>query len=113
MCKHIAATLYGIGARLDASPELLFLLRQVDASELIAKAGEGGPAPQKAPSSARMLDASKLTELFGIDVGGAEPEIPRKPAAKPHARKKNSPSRRKKKAATRPGARAARKNPRN
>jgi hypothetical protein len=60
-----------------------------------------------------MLDASKLTELFGIDVGGAEPEIPRKPAAKPHARKKNSPSRRKKKAATRPGARAARKNPRN
>ena len=27
MCKHIAAVLYGIGARLDAKPELLFTLR--------------------------------------------------------------------------------------
>lgn len=31
LCKHVAATLYGIGARLDAEPELLFGLRQVDA----------------------------------------------------------------------------------
>jgi uncharacterized Zn finger protein len=104
MCKHVAATLYGIGARLDASPELLFLLRKVDASELIAKAGEGGAAPHQAPSSARILDASKLTELFDIDVVSAQPEFPRKPAAAPQPKKKP---------ATRPGARAARKNPRN
>src|SRR5689334_17989918 len=28
MCKHIAAVLYGIGARLDKEPELLFTLRE-------------------------------------------------------------------------------------
>jgi len=39
MCKHVAATLYGIGARLDVEPELLFGLRKVDAKELIARAG--------------------------------------------------------------------------
>lgn len=41
MCKHVAAVLYGIGARLDAKPELLFMLRKVDQQELIAKAGKG------------------------------------------------------------------------
>ena len=30
MCKHVAAVLYGVGARLDHQPELLFLLRKVD-----------------------------------------------------------------------------------
>jgi uncharacterized Zn finger protein len=111
MCKHVAATLYGIGARLDASPELLFSLRKVDASELIAKAGEGGAAQHQAPSSARILDASKLTELFGIDVAGGQPEFSREPAAapqpkkKPQSKKRKAPARRKKKAATRSGAR--------
>ena len=38
LCKHLAATLYGVGARLDEKPELLFLLRGVDPSELISKA---------------------------------------------------------------------------
>jgi hypothetical protein len=56
-----AATLYGIGARLDAEPELLFGLRKVDAKELIARAGEGGApvqsksvAPRKAKSANRV-----------------------------------------------------------
>ncbi|MDD4391852.1 MAG: SWIM zinc finger family protein [Desulfobacterales bacterium] len=35
MCKHVAAVLYGVGSRLDSQPELLFLLRGVDAQELI------------------------------------------------------------------------------
>ena len=30
MCKHVAAVLYGVGARLDTRPELLFELRGVD-----------------------------------------------------------------------------------
>ena len=38
MCKHVAAVMYGIGARLDEKPELLFLLRKVDHLELIAGA---------------------------------------------------------------------------
>src|SRR5579859_3345320 len=40
MCKHIAAVLYGIGARLDGQPELLFRLHQVDEADLIAGAGK-------------------------------------------------------------------------
>ena len=39
MCKHVAAVLYGIGARLDHEPELLFTLRKVDQQDLIANAG--------------------------------------------------------------------------
>src|SRR6266567_3969458 len=39
MCKHVAATLYGVGSRLDYQPELLFKLRGVDHMELIAQAG--------------------------------------------------------------------------
>lgn len=35
MCKHVTAVLYGVGARLDYSPALLFKLRGVDADELM------------------------------------------------------------------------------
>lgn len=80
MCKHVAATLYGIGARLDAEPELLFGLRKVDAKELIARAGESGAPPQKAPGADRILDSSRLAEVFGIDFGTADPTPSRKPA---------------------------------
>ena len=43
MCKHVAAVLYGVGARLDESPALLFKLRGVDRDDLLARAGEDGP----------------------------------------------------------------------
>ena len=43
MCKHVAAVLYGIGARLDQQPELLFRLHEVDEKELIAGAGRRFP----------------------------------------------------------------------
>lgn len=72
LCKHIAATLYGIGARLDAEPQLLFALRKVDAKELIARAGEGDSLPRKAPRAARILDSSKLAGVFGIDLPGVK-----------------------------------------
>ena len=38
MCKHVAASLYGVGARLDEEPRLLFVLRGVDEGELLARA---------------------------------------------------------------------------
>jgi uncharacterized Zn finger protein len=82
MCKHVAATLYGIGARLDVEPELLFSLRKVDAKELIAGAGEGGTPVQKLPDAGRILDSSKLTDVFGIDFGGADPKLSHRPTAK-------------------------------
>jgi uncharacterized Zn finger protein len=68
MCKHVAATLYGVGVRLDAQPELLFILRKVDANELIARASERGPQVRKSPGTGRILDTSRLTEVFGIDM---------------------------------------------
>ena len=43
MCKHVAAVLYGIGARLDLQPDLLFRLHNVDEKELIAGAGKALP----------------------------------------------------------------------
>jgi len=93
LCKHVAATLYGIGARLDQEPELLFHLRGVDAKELIAKAGEGTRPAQKAVASDRILDTSKLTDVFGIDLVRPEaptPKVaaPKKPAPKPRPSKR-------------------------
>ena len=39
MCKHVAAVLYGVGARLDHQPGLLFSLRRAEAKELVPQAG--------------------------------------------------------------------------
>ncbi len=47
MCKHVAAVLYGVGARLDQQPELLFRLRYVNEKELIASAGNALPQAKK------------------------------------------------------------------
>ncbi len=73
MCKHVAAVLYGIGARLDEKPELLFTLRSVNHFELIAKAGQGMPKTRKRPVSAKVLDAGDLSEMFGIEMTEAQP----------------------------------------
>ena len=104
MCKHVAATLYGIGARLDVEPELLFGLRKVDAKELIARAGEGGTPVQKLPDSGRILDSSKLSDVFGIDFGGMDA----KPTHKPGVKKAKSVAPRKAKSINRAGKRSAR-----
>ena len=57
MCKHIAAVLYGIGARLDQKPDLLFRLHDVDEKDLIAGAGKALPLGQKAPAASKVLAA--------------------------------------------------------
>lgn len=69
MCKHIAAVFYGIGARLDAAPELLFLMRNVDPKDLVARAETALPlSSKKAPKSTLLLDASNLADVFGIEM---------------------------------------------
>lgn len=79
ICKHVAAVLYGIGARLDQQPELLFQLRRVDASDLLARAGTSLLHPGKAPNKARVLDESALGDVFGIEMAEvAEVATPRK-----------------------------------
>src|SRR5437868_4808693 len=50
MCKHVAAALYGVGARLDKKPQLLFVLRDVDEGDLFAGSGEGMSLSKAAPS---------------------------------------------------------------
>ncbi len=76
MCKHVAAVLYGVGARLDQRPELLFELRQVEGKDLLVQAGTGLTRPRKAPTKARVLDESALGDVFGIEM--AEIAAPKK-----------------------------------
>jgi uncharacterized Zn finger protein len=81
MCKHVAAAFYGIGARLDAQPELLFQLRQVDAKDLISHASVDLAQPTKALSKGKRLDDALLGDVFGLDMAGAASATPL--AAKP------------------------------
>ena len=68
MCKHVAATLYGAGARLDAEPDLLFTLRGVDRTELIAAAGADLPMTQTGGARERILADDDVAALFGVDM---------------------------------------------
>jgi uncharacterized Zn finger protein len=69
MCKHVAATLYAVGARLDESPELLFVLRGADHLELVTEATEsvttGVSTP---PDGSATLTGENLEEVFGIEI---------------------------------------------
>ena len=82
MCKHVAAVLYGVGARLDHQPELLFTLRQVAATDLLAKAGAGLAANATAPASDRTLAADDVGALFGLEMDQPEPAKPPAPVAR-------------------------------
>ncbi|MEI8310382.1 MAG: SWIM zinc finger family protein [Verrucomicrobiota bacterium] len=97
LCKHLAAALYGIGARLDEKPELLFLLRGVDHTELLG----GAPAGTGTDGSSA-LDSADLADVFGIEIAApdairtkksgkqkAKPKTsrPAKPVKKPPAKK--------------------------
>jgi uncharacterized Zn finger protein len=68
MCKHVAAVLYGIGARLDQQPDLIFRLHSVDEKELIAGAGTALPQAKKAPAASKVLGGEDLSVLFGLDM---------------------------------------------
>ncbi|MBV9342856.1 MAG: SWIM zinc finger family protein [Acidobacteria bacterium] len=86
MCKHVAAVLYGIGARLDQEPALLFRLHQVDEKELITKAGAAIPLSKKLPP-ATILKSSNLSELFGLDLAEADKTSLGRPRTKLRRRK--------------------------
>jgi hypothetical protein len=82
MCKHVAAVLYGVGARLDHAPEMLFALRGVDPAEMVVDAV--GQAPTR-PRMGRgpVLAADDLSSVFGVDIdmgdADAEAEAEKKP----------------------------------
>ena len=103
MCKHVAAVLYGIGARLDHNPELLFRLRAVDETALLADLDAALPGARKGPCADKTLAGDDLAALFGLDMVEADmaeavapavpvaprvaPAVPRKSAAKGSAAK--------------------------
>jgi uncharacterized Zn finger protein len=68
MCKHVAGALYGIGARLDAEPRLLFELRGVDETELVAGADQGAGRLNSAPRNAKLLADDDVAALFGLEM---------------------------------------------
>ena len=68
MCKHVAAALYGVGARLDSDPDLLFVLRGVDRTELVATVGADLPLTQTAAASERLLADDDVAALFGLEM---------------------------------------------
>ncbi len=76
LCKHVAAVLYGVGARLDHQPELLFTLRQVAATDLLAKAGTGLAASANTPANERTLAADDVSALFGLEMDQGEATPP-------------------------------------
>jgi len=85
MCKHVAAVLYGIGARLDHQPELLFRLHSLDEKELIAGAGKALPQAKRAPAASKVLGGEDLAALFGLDMAqgsGADAAKPKRAKAR-------------------------------
>ncbi len=84
LCKHLAAVLYGVGARLDERPELLFLLRGVDPAELVASAALPGQA-SAIPAGTPTVEGN-LSRVFGIELD----EQPVSSPARPRARKQRA-----------------------
>ncbi|MBV1800453.1 SWIM zinc finger family protein [Siccirubricoccus sp. G192] len=91
LCKHVAAVLYGVGARLDHKPELLFRLRAVDEAELVAGIGTDLPMAKAVPAAGRVLEEDQVAALFGLDIDTAgAPGAVRQPG-KPAASRVRSP----------------------
>jgi uncharacterized Zn finger protein len=90
MCKHVAATLYGVGARLDEAPQLLFVLRGVDEGDLLAGAGQDAIMSKPAPDSRMVLGAGDVAALFGLDM--ADPSMSSAPVVAKPSRQRHSSS---------------------
>jgi uncharacterized Zn finger protein len=95
MCKHVAAVLYGVGARLDEDPKLFFRLRDAGIDELIkqAVAGKVEKLLEKAGrKSGRIIEDKDIASVFGIDIE-EQPAIVKNKTAKAGAvRKKSKPA---------------------
>jgi uncharacterized Zn finger protein len=85
MCKHVAAVLYGVGARLDQEPELLFTLRQVKASDLVTQATEFSATRSRKPVRTKVLDHSLLTDIFDLEIESTKVSNKNKAPAKKRA----------------------------
>lgn len=101
MCKHIAAVLYGVGARLDRDPGLFFTLRGVDMQELMTAASTAatGHLAGAAETNAALANVD-LAEIFGVEIESSNHPSPTadpigtaspKPRARRSAKKAGAP----------------------
>lgn len=72
LCKHVAAVLYGVGIRLDAKPDLFFVLRRIDQGELLTSATTGAVSRGRPAAGKRIAD-DRLSAVFGIELEDAAP----------------------------------------
>jgi uncharacterized Zn finger protein len=99
LCKHLAAVLYGVGAHFDKHPELLFLLRDVDHSQLVTEAVSEGNLSTAFGEPSTALAGEDLGAMFGIDLDVSaaatetkvDPKKRRSPTKKKAAKKKAGP----------------------
>ncbi len=75
MCKHVAATLYGVGVRLDTAPELFFKLRCLDHEELLESA-TAESLDDGLPEGDDVIPESDLSDLFDIEFADIPAEAP-------------------------------------
>jgi uncharacterized Zn finger protein len=71
MCKHVAATLYGIGARLDEYPNLFFTLRKIEINDLIKETVKDKTEKlltKAKKKSGRIIEDQDLSSVFGIEL---------------------------------------------
>ncbi len=69
MCKHVAAVLYGVGARLDVNPMLFFELRALDGQELVRKSMEQkleSMMKNAGKKSKREIADKDIANIFGL-----------------------------------------------
>ena len=89
-CKHLAAVMYGVGARLDKRPELLFVLRDVDHQELVSQAVAEGNLDRELSGHDDALAGEDLGAIFGIELE-TTPTAPRPTPAKSKRKRKLAP----------------------
>ncbi|MCL1941477.1 MAG: hypothetical protein FWG09_05995, partial [Synergistaceae bacterium] len=69
MCKHVAAVLYGVGARLDQDPLLFFKLRGVDVNAFIKASIDekiGSLMKNAGKATKRVIKDADISEIFGV-----------------------------------------------
>jgi uncharacterized Zn finger protein len=69
MCKHVAAVLYGVGARLDQDPLLFFKLRGVDVNTFIKTSIDeklNSLMKNAGKATKRVINDADISEIFGV-----------------------------------------------
>jgi uncharacterized Zn finger protein len=94
MCKHVAAALYGVGARFDEDPSLFFTLRGIALDDMITQtvADTTQTLLRKAERQrANVLEDVDLGDVFGIQLDNLQmprpdlPPVPPKPSTAKNA----------------------------